>query len=201
MKQPPFKIWFLPLLLLLLCLGMVGGWLGYQAWFSPAHSNNSYNYNQPTPTPTATPTPASSATPTPDSTPTTQQVKLYFVAIGETSEDSFGCGDNLQAVNKTITSNAPLTETLKQLLSLKEQYYGQSGLYNALYQSDITVQSVTITQGAADIKLVGQLKLGGTCDAPRVEEQLTATARQFTSVTSANISLNGKPLSEALSSR
>jgi len=41
--------------------------------------------------------------------------------------------------------------------------------------------------------------LGGECDNPRVEAQLTNTVLQFPSVTSADIFINGKTLAETLS--
>lgn len=92
-----------------------------------------------------------------------------------------------------------LREALNQLLGLKDQYYGQSGLYNALYQSTLSVEDVRIENVQAIIQLSGQLVLGGVCDNPRVEAQLVETALQFATVKSVTIFIHGKALKEVLS--
>jgi hypothetical protein len=43
------------------------------------------------------------------------------------------------------------------------------------------------------------MMLGGECDNPRVQAQIENTVLQFSTVTSADIFLNGKTLAEALS--
>ncbi len=53
------------------------------------------------------------------------------------SGTKFGCDDSLVAVEVPIAPTVGvLRAALNQLLSLKSSYYGQSGLYTALYQSD-----------------------------------------------------------------
>lgn len=127
---------------------------------------------------------------------------LYFIALNDNGStgEQIGCGDGLVAVSiETPRSDRPLYDVYSSLLNHKKQYYGQSGLYDALYQSSLVIRSATIKEGVATIELDGQLQLGGVCDNPRVEAQLTAPAKQFASVKQVNILLNGKPLSEALS--
>jgi hypothetical protein len=92
-----------------------------------------------------------------------------------------------------------LRAALERLLSVEEQYYGESGLYNALYQSDLTIADVAIINGTATIRLSGELLLGGACDNPRVQAQLEQTALQFSTVTGVEIFLNDTPLGELLS--
>jgi hypothetical protein len=46
---------------------------------------------------------------------------------------------------------------MQALLSLKVQYYGQSGLYNTLYQSHLQLDGVNIKDGVAIIDLSGNL--------------------------------------------
>ncbi|HLD21675.1 MAG TPA: GerMN domain-containing protein, partial [Patescibacteria group bacterium] len=138
-------------------------------------------------------------TPTPSSNNNaTQMVKLYFVALEDNgkSGEKIGCGDSLVSVDREIEkTQQPLYNTYKELLNIKDQYIGESGLYNALYQSTLSVESATIDEnGVATIKLTGQLQLGGTCDSPRVEEQLTKTALQFSTVKSVEIFINNTPL-------
>ena len=79
--------------------------------------------------------------------------------------------------------------------------YGESGLYNALYQSDLQVESISLENGKAEIYLTGTMMLGGECDNPRVEAQLKQTALQFSTVQEVSIYINGKLLSEVLSLR
>lgn len=168
-----------------------------------------------TPTAVATSTTVaarSSATPTVNATstrapvPTTgmMRVKLFLVAVddGGKSGKKIGCNDSIVWAERPIpTTSAPLTAALKELLGLKEQHYGQSGLYNALYQSNLKLAGVTITNGKATINLTGTLNLGGTCDAPRVAAQIQETALQFSTVSSVAVFLNGVPLEQVLSQK
>lgn len=127
------------------------------------------------------------------------QVNIYLIGIGG---GSVGCGDQVVAVKRNITpTTAPLTAALNQLLSIKTQYYGQSGLYNALYQSNLSIQKITQSGTTWNIYLGGSLRLGGTCDSPRVEAQLNRTALQFSTVKKVNYFINGVPLKTALSQK
>jgi murein DD-endopeptidase MepM/ murein hydrolase activator NlpD len=140
--------------------------------------------------------PVGSSTP---STTTFSQVNIYLIGIGT---GTVGCGDQVVAVKRNITpTTAPLTAALNQLLSLHSQYYGQSGLYNALYQSRLYVSNITRSGTAWKIYLKGTLRLGGVCDIPRVEAQLRRTALQFSTVTQVSYFINGVPLTDALSQK
>ncbi len=164
----------------------------------------------PTEAPSA-PAPTSGPTQPPQSVPTDtpvpqlfSRVKIYLIAINDAGKSGpqIGCGDSVIAVDREITpTNAPLKAALEALLSIHDQHYGQSGLYNALYQSNLRVQSVTINNGVARIALTGTFQQGGVCDSPRIEAQLTSTALQFSTVKSAEITINGKSLQELLSSK
>lgn len=170
--------------------------------------------SQPSPTPfpyVVSPTPNSVTTmvspavsvspqPSKGSQATVNQVKIVFIALN--NGGNVGCGDSTQQVIRTLApTTAPLKAAMQELLAQKSQYYGQSGLYNALYQSNLSVQDASINNGVATINLSGTLQLGGTCDSPRVQAQLEQTALQFSTVTKANIFINGKPLAEALSQK
>jgi Sporulation and spore germination len=165
----------------------------------------------PAPTPTVAATRAPSPIPTVAATPTraptvagTTRVKLYFVAIDDNgkSGEKIGCNDSLVAVDREIpATSAPLTAALNELFSLKDRYYGQSGMYNALYQSKITIESVTIVDGKATINLSGSLVLNGVCDNPRVEAQIEQVALQFSTVKTVEVFLNNIPLQQALSEK
>ena len=126
--------------------------------------------------PTATqaqPTPTQSIPPTsPSTTAADQIVKIVLIALEDNGQSGtlVGCGDSAVPINVTIPrTQGVLRAALEKLLSAKQEFYGESGYYNALYQSDLRIQSVTIEQRKAIIHLAGTLMLGGTCDAPRVE--------------------------------
>jgi len=152
--------------------------------------------------PTVAPTPPTETPIQTDITPGPQMVQMFLVAVGDNGQsgEMIGCGDSLVPVQIEIApSQGVLRASLERLLALKDQYYGQSGLYNALYQSDLQLQGVTLEAGKAVIDLTGTLTLAGECDNPRVAAQLEATARQFPTVTAVSIYLNGRTLAEALS--
>jgi hypothetical protein len=117
-----------------------------------------------------------------------------------------GCGNYLVPV---VRGDIPPTETQRQiayaltdLFSIKDQFYGQSGLYDALYQSNLAVQSVEIDgTGHATVNLTGSYLLGGECDDPLFRAQIEYTAQQFPGVSSVSVFINGAPIENILSGR
>jgi len=154
----------------------------------------------PPPTPVL---PTSTAMP-PTSTAAQQTVKVFLIALEDNGQSGtlVGCGDSAVAVTVIIPrTQGVLRAALEALLSIKKQYYGESGLYNALYQSDLKLRSVTIDQGKAIIHLIGTLMLGGVCDSPRFEAQIEQTALQFSTVSSVDVFINDIPLEDVLSQK
>ena len=140
----------------------------------------------------------------PSSTAVQQTVEIFLIALEDNGQSGIlvGCGDS--AVSATVIiprTQGVLKAALEKLLSIKEQYYGESGLYNALYQSDLQLKSVTIDQGKAIIHLTGTIMLGGVCDAPRVEAQITQTALQFSTVSDVEVFIDDIPLEDVLSQK
>lgn len=132
--------------------------------------------------------------------PRQTQVNLYLVELeGGTAGNQIGCGDRLVAGVTRIpvggTTAKRVEQTLSQLLAIDDPYYGESGLYTALYQSDLHVGRVTIRRGVATINLTGTMQLGGVCDEPRVEAQLRQTVLQFPGLNDVMFLINGRPLS------
>lgn len=118
--------------------------------------------------------------------PETSTVEVALVAMGDgtmTGGETIGCGDTIQLVEKEVAPNGDagtVKAALEALFAIEGSDYGESGLYNALYQSDITVGAVAVGNGnspdaTVDVSLSGSIISGGTCDDPRIEEQIRAT--------------------------
>lgn len=141
----------------------------------------------------------------PTSTSASEQfVKIVLIELEGNGQSGplVGCGDSAIPITVTIPrTQGVLRAALEKLFTAKQQFYGESGYYNALYQSDLQVASVTIEQGNAIIQLTGTITLGGVCDAPRVQAQIEQTALQFSTVSDVTVFVNDVPLEEALSSR
>ena len=154
-----------------------------------------------------------SVTPFPRSTGVTETVMpavtltektglIFLVALEDNgvSGKKIGCDDSLVGVEVSINLDQPdLWSVLSALLTLDEPYYGESGLYNALYQSNLNILKIEFDQMTAKIFLEGELILGGVCDNPRVEEQFMATILQFDQFNAAEVYINGVLLQDLLS--
>lgn len=130
--------------------------------------------------------------------------KYYLVALEDNGQsgEKIGCNDSLIPVDQNVDlTYDPIKSALTGLFSVKGQFYGESGLYNALYQSTLKVDSVTIVSGKTTVKISGKYALGGVCDNPRFVEQIKATVQQFPVGLNADILLNGKPLDAILSEK
>jgi hypothetical protein len=138
----------------------------------------------------------------PNPTAAEQTVKIFLIAPEDNGQSGplVGCGDSVVPVTVTIPrTQGVLRAALEKLLSTKQQFYGESGFYNALYQSDLQLESVTINQGKAIVHLTGTVMLGGVCDSPRFEAQIEQTALQFSTVNSVEVFVNDIPLEDVLS--
>lgn len=148
------------------------------------------------------PTTASPATTATASGPRT--VKIFLIAQDDNGKSGkkIGCNDSVVGVNVTIQPTVGvLRAAYESLLAQKSQFYGQSGLTNALYQSKLEVDGVNLKDDKAIVALKGTLTLGGVCDNPRVEAQLTETGKQFDNVKEVEVLINGKPLKDVLSGK
>lgn len=130
------------------------------------------------------------------------KANIYLIAIEDngTIGKKLETGDSVVPVEVELKqTDKPLKAALNELLKIKEQKYGESGLYNALYQSNLTVESAEIKDGEAEVHLSGNFKLGGVMDNPRAKAQLEETAKQFDNVNSVKIYIGNKTIDEALS--
>jgi hypothetical protein len=115
---------------------------------------------------------------------------------------TFGCGDAVQAFDRDVPAAGPALEAaLRALLAERTGSDPTAGPYSVFNASTLTLESATVARGTATIRLRGELRLGGVCDSPRVEEQLTRTARQFPEVTAVEVFVDGVPLADLLSER
>lgn len=146
----------------------------------------------------ASPAPATDTPqPTPTSTETVSQLNIYLIAVGDNGESGkkIGCNDSVVPVEITVVpTSQPLTVALNKLLAVEGREYEESGLYNALYQSDLSLEQVSLQDGEAIVYLTGTYQIGGVCDEPRVKAQLQETVLQFPEVQNATIYINGEPL-------
>ncbi len=170
---------------------------------------------QPLPTHTSIPpSPLPSLTPLPTFTPiilpptsTPSQgatsIKIFLIALDDNGATGkkIGCNDSVIPVLINIEPTlGVLRASLNELFKLEGQReYGLSGLYNSLYQSHLSIDSLNIVNREAIIKLKGTLTLGGVCDDPRVKAQLEETALQFNTIDKVSIFINGIPLDQSLS--
>jgi hypothetical protein len=134
-----------------------------------------------------------------------QPFQIYLIAIGDAGQagPEIGCGDSLVPAEQALPLEVQEPRAaLERLLAIKDQFYGQSGLYNALYQSDLQVEDVKIdSDGLVTVYLTGQVMLGGECDSPRFQAQLEQTIKQFPTVQQVEIYINDQLMQEALSSQ
>jgi hypothetical protein len=121
--------------------------------------------------------------------PVTTNVDIYLVSLGE---GDIGCGDDVSAINVEIPpTQAPLPAAINELLSMKDRIDPETGLYNSLYRSNLSIQSIEITSGNTSIQLSGDFLIDSDCDLPRVIAQIEQVALQFSEVTSVEVIING----------
>ena len=140
--------------------------------------------------------------PTATKPPKPLTLKVFLIAMNDNgvSGKLVGCGDSAVAANVQIPyTTGVLRAALNKLLSIKDKNYGQSGLYNVLYQSNLQISALALKSGVATIHLTGKMTLGGECDNPRVQAELEETALQFSTVKSVSIYINNVLLQKALS--
>lgn len=154
------------------------------------------------PTITYSPTPTASQNSIDDSK--TISIALVSLENKIKSDSTFGCGDALviRKTDKSVEQNR-IKEALNELFSIESTTQGKEGnkVYNSLSQSDLKVASIEEQDNSIVVRLEGDLALAGTCDSPRVEEQLKATIKENAETENINIFLNNQPLQETLSEK
>ena len=144
---------------------------------------------QPTPRPPFSPPVAGD----PDADFLYTQVFLIALGDGGAIGAPAGCGDSAVPVwVEAPPSQAVLRTSLETLLSLGGPFHGQSGFYNPLARSRLTLSNLQLANGVATIHLTGRLVADTYCEQSQVRAQLTQTATQFSTVNRAEIFINGQ---------
>ncbi|QCU77109.1 hypothetical protein E7744_01875 [Citricoccus sp. SGAir0253] len=137
------------------------------------------------------------------------EVTAYWIALdgsGRPGVEFPGCGDLLFEDTVTVgDSSGPVGDEdrveagIDLLLATGRDVPG--GFVNALYQSTLEVQDVSIAGDTVTVELTGQPVSGGTCDDPRIIAQLEHTAAANAGVGTARVLIDGTPIQEFLSPR
>lgn len=131
-------------------------------------------------------------------------IRLYLIGIGDEGKggEPVGCGDSIIPVSRTVIATSTLLRlAYNEVLKLRTRTV--EGLYNPLYQSDLTLDRLSINaEGNARVDLSGTLQTGGVCDDPRVIALLEKTAFQFfPTVRTVEVFVNGRALRDILSEK
>lgn len=133
-----------------------------------------------------------------------QEVAAYFVLIGDGGSNGvrFGCNDSLVGVRQPDSGlQEPLAAAVNAVLDGGGERSGTASpeaTYSALSGSDLKFLSGSFDGTTVTVYLAGTVRVGGACDVPRVEAQLTQTAVAAVGAVRAEIYVNGRSLGEVL---
>lgn len=132
------------------------------------------------------------------------QANMYYIKLddGWTEGKLIGCNDSLISVPVVLdTLFTSREEVLTYVYKLQLWAKGQPENLATTLTPELQVANISVTDGKAAVALSGTLLLWGTCDVPRVQEQLTAVGTQFPEITEVKITINGTSLDDYLSSK
>jgi len=121
--------------------------------------------------------------------------QVFLIALGDNGAvgSPAGCGDSAVGVwVEAPPSQAILRTSLETLLNMGGPFHAQTGFYNALHRSRLTLSNLQLQNGVATISLSGTLVAETYCEQSQVRAQLTRTALQFSTVNSVEIFVNGR---------
>lgn len=128
-------------------------------------------------------------------------VKVYLVAVGDNGKrgKKIGCEDSLVPVTRKVAeTSAPLKAAIEELLSIPAESTDTPGLQNFWKGRNLKLQSVSIQQQTATIRISGEVFVAGICDEPRIIGQIEETARQFPTVKRVKVFIGKQTLAEAI---
>ncbi|UXM91448.1 GerMN domain-containing protein [Paenarthrobacter sp. JL.01a] len=128
---------------------------------------------------------------------------VYYVAIddGGARGVRFGCNDSLVPVRGVSVPGDPLSVALGRLLEAGLPVDSDAALYDSLAGSSLRFLSGYMNGSTVVVNLSGSLRPSGVCDIPRIQAQLIHTVVSATGASRAEIYVNGRTLTEALSVR
>lgn len=127
---------------------------------------------------------------------------LFYVAVGDAGKSGpeIGCGDSLVATETGPEEFVNQIEAaMMALLAEDDAELGESGLRNALAASELRYLSSQVDDDVVSVELSGTISSGGSCDTPRMIEQLRYTAMTAAGTSDAKIFVDGKVIEEVLS--
>lgn len=137
---------------------------------------------------------------------TTMTIKLAMVAMEDNGEsgEAIGCGDSIVFVDKEVTGDLDEDEekierALEELFAVGTPFYGQSGLYNGLtHSSNLVIDELEVEDDGIRVDISGNLISAGTCDDPRIKEQILSTIEENTNLTVSDedVFINGESLQD-----
>lgn len=150
------------------------------------------------------PSDGSGNTPEPSPSTTTAALTVFYVAVDDQGKSGplIGCGDSLVATEtepRAFTNH--VEAAMVALLGDNSATHGESSLLNAVAASELRYVSSKVGDDQVEVDLSGTLSSGGTCDDPRIVEQLKFTAKVAAGVGSARILLNGVDIEKMLSQK
>ena len=139
-------------------------------------------------------------TSTPEPTATNQPLAfndaiwVYYIELDTGGPD--GCGDTAVPVSIGLPRTGNVAQdvetALRNLLSYKRPDFGP--LYNPIYLSNITLNSVTFNESTAflNVNMTGTyVRSKDSCDNTRVKNQMLRTVMQFPQIKGKNLEFNG----------
>lgn len=130
------------------------------------------------------------------------QAKLFYILLEDAGNSGklIGCNDSLVSVQ---VSFAPWLQTWNDLLEdlYTRQFAAESQPNGSetMFETGITVNSITVSGALVSVYLGGAIVLNGVCDHPRITEQLQSIVLQFPQFTTVKLYINNQTLSSYLS--
>ncbi len=136
---------------------------------------------------------------------TTLQIAVVKMEDDGKTGEKIGCGDSIIYIEETA-EGTKLEDTKKIQLALKELFaIGVTAVddpyYNGLQHSkNLKVENVNETDNGDNsiiaVMLSGELISAGTCDDPRIEEQIYSTVKANSSADEVQVFINDKELKD-----
>ncbi|MDI3330234.1 MAG: GerMN domain-containing protein [Micrococcus sp.] len=137
------------------------------------------------------------------------EATVYWVSLagsGHQGVEFPGCGDLLveSTVKAEDSGEVGSTERVEagiEALLEDREYEHSDGLVNALYQSELTLEDVSLNGDTVTVDLSGQPLSSGSCDDPRIIAQLEYTAAANAGAYTAEVLVDGTPIQEFMSQK